>query len=118
MARDLFGDIDPTGSRITINRIPFTVVGVVSERGQGLDASNEDDQVYVPLDTAMHRLLNIDYFNAILFQIDSRSQMDDATEQSISCLENVIGMLRWGEMTLSYKAVRACSTLSSVHLHA
>ena len=70
-ARDLFGDIDPTGSRITINRVPFTVAAVMSERGQGLDASNEDDQVYVPLDTAMHRLLNVDYFNAILLQIDS-----------------------------------------------
>ena len=80
-AQDLFGDGDPTGSRITINRIPFTVAGVMSERGQGLDASNEDDQVYVPLDTAMHHLLNVNYFNAILLQMDSRSQMDDATEQ-------------------------------------
>jgi putative ABC transport system permease protein len=80
-ARDLFGDSDPTGSRITINRIPFTVAGVMSERGQGLDASNEDDQVYAPLDTAMHRLLNVEYFNAILFNIDSQSRMDDATGQ-------------------------------------
>jgi len=80
-AQDLFGEGDPTGSQIEINRIPFTVVGIMSERGQGLDASNEDDQVYVPLDTAMHRLINVDYFNAILFNIDSRSQMDNATEQ-------------------------------------
>ena len=86
-ARDLFGGIDPTGRRVTINRIPFTVAGVMSERGQGLDASNEDDQVYVPLDTAMHRLMNVDYFNAILFDIDSRSQMDDATEQIRHLLE-------------------------------
>jgi ABC-type antimicrobial peptide transport system permease subunit len=80
-ARDLFGDIDPTGSRITINRVPFTVAAVMSERGQGLDASNEDDQVYVPLDTAMHRILNVDYFNAMTLQIDSPSQTNDATDQ-------------------------------------
>jgi putative ABC transport system permease protein len=86
-AQDLFGESDPTGSRIEINRIPFAVVGVMSERGQGLDASNEDDQVYVPLDTAMHRLTNVDYFTAILFNIDSRSQMDDATEQIRRLLE-------------------------------
>jgi putative ABC transport system permease protein len=86
-ARDLFGEIDPTGRRVTINRIPFTVAGVMSERGQGLDASNEDDQVYVPLDTAMHRLMNVDYFDAILFDIDSRSQIDDATEQIRHLLE-------------------------------
>jgi hypothetical protein len=50
-----------------INRIPFAVGGILAERGQGLDAANEDDQVYVPLHTAMHRLLDIDYFNSILF---------------------------------------------------
>jgi putative ABC transport system permease protein len=85
-ARDLFGERDPTGGLITINRIPFTVAGVMSERGQGLDASNEDDQVYIPLDTAMHRLLNVDYFNAILLDIDSRS-MDVATEKIRRLLE-------------------------------
>lgn len=77
-ARDLFGSSDPTGSHITINQVPFTVAGVLAERGQGLDASNEDDQVYVPLDTAMHRLMNIDYFNAILIDIADLSQMDSA----------------------------------------
>jgi putative ABC transport system permease protein len=86
-ARDLFGENDPAGRRVTINRIPFTVAGVMSERGQGLDASDEDDQVYVPLDTAMRRLINVDYFNAILFNIDSRSQMDDATGQIRQLLE-------------------------------
>jgi putative ABC transport system permease protein len=80
-ARDLFGPSDPTGSHITINQVPFTVAGVLAERGQGLDASNEDDQVYVPLDTAMHRLMNFDYFNAILIDIADLSQMDSAATE-------------------------------------
>jgi putative ABC transport system permease protein len=80
-ARDLFGDSDPTGSHIAINRVPFTVVGVLAERGQGLDSSNEDDQVYVPLDTAMHRLMNIDYFNSMVFNIENWSSMDSTADQ-------------------------------------
>ena len=72
---------DPTGSRITINRVPFTVEGVLAERGQGLDSSNEDDQVYVPLDTAMHRLINIDYFNSMVFNIENWSSMDSTADQ-------------------------------------
>lgn len=80
-ARDLFGETNPTGSRITINRVPFTVQGVLAERGQGLDSSNEDDQVYVPLDTAMHRLMNVDYFSSVLFNINSWSSMDAAADQ-------------------------------------
>lgn len=80
-ARDLFGSSDPTGSHITINQVPFSVTGVLAERGQGLDATNEDDQVYVPLDTAMHRLINIDYFNAILLDIEDWSRMDSIAEE-------------------------------------
>lgn len=80
-ARDLYGSSDPTGSHITINQVPFIVAGVLAERGQGLDASNEDDQVYVPLDTAMHRLMTIDYFNAILIDIASLSRMDSAATE-------------------------------------
>jgi putative ABC transport system permease protein len=80
-ARDLFGASDPTGSHITINQVPFTVAGVLAERGQGLDASNEDDQVYVPLDTAMHRLMSVDYFNAILFNIEDWSRMDSGAAE-------------------------------------
>jgi putative ABC transport system permease protein len=79
-ARDLYGGTDPTGSRIMINRVPFAVAGVMDERGQSLDASNEDDQLYIPLETAMHRLMNVDYFNAIFIEIDSSSHMESAVE--------------------------------------
>ena len=87
-ARDLFGDSDPTGSRITINRVPFTVEGVLAERGPGLDSSNEDDQVYVPLDTAMHRLMNIDYLNSMVFNIENWSRMDTTADQMHQILES------------------------------
>jgi putative ABC transport system permease protein len=80
-SRDLYGSSDPTGSHITINQVPFTVAGVLTERGQGLDASNEDDQVYVPLDTAMHGLMNIAYFNGILFDIADWSRMDSGAAE-------------------------------------
>jgi len=76
VATDLFG-VDPAvGQRLFINRVPFEVVGVLTERGQGLDIANEDQQVYVPLSTAMRRLLNLDYFNAIVFEISDWNTMD------------------------------------------
>lgn len=78
--RDLFGSASPVGHKIFINRVPFEVVGVLEERGQGLDATNEDNQVYVPLSTAMHRLGNADYFGSILFEVSSWDEMDAATK--------------------------------------
>src|SRR6266436_6639482 len=78
VANDLFGTSSPIGHRIMINRVPFTVGGVLAERGQGLDVSNEDNQVYVPLATAMRRLMNVDHYNAIVLEIDNPGAMDAA----------------------------------------
>ncbi|KAA6465325.1 ABC transporter permease [Acidobacteria bacterium AB60] len=86
-ARDLFGTSDPVGEHVTISRVPFTVAGVLTERGQGLDAANEDDQVYVPLQTAMRRLLNVDYFASIQFQVDSVAHMDQVERVLTAQLE-------------------------------
>jgi putative ABC transport system permease protein len=72
VARDLFGDpreAGAVGQRLSINRIPFEVVGVLAERGPALDFEDEDGQVYVPLSAAMRRLLNVDYYNAILLEV-------------------------------------------------
>jgi putative ABC transport system permease protein len=78
--RDLFGSESPIGKRMFINRVPFEVMGVLEERGQGLEATNEDNQVYVPLSTAMRRLANIDYFSAIFFAVTRWDRMDETTE--------------------------------------
>ena len=77
-ALDLFGDASPLGSRLLINRVPFEVIGVLSERGQGLDVSNEDSQIYVPLTTQMRRLMNADHYGGIVLEIRTVDQMDDA----------------------------------------
>jgi len=86
VANDLFGTSSPIGQRIMINRVPFTVSGVLAERGQGLDVGNEDNQVYVPLTTAMRRLLNVDHYNAIVLEIDNLSAMDAAAAATRSLL--------------------------------
>jgi putative ABC transport system permease protein len=78
VANDLFDTSDPVGERLFINRVPFEVIGVLRERGPGLDATNEDAKVYVPLTSAMRRLLNIDYYNAILLEIPDLSTMTQA----------------------------------------
>jgi putative ABC transport system permease protein len=78
VAADLYGIDSAVGQHLFINRVPFEVVGVLSERGQGLDVANEDQQVYVPLSTAMRRLSNLDYFNGLVFEINDWNSMDTA----------------------------------------
>ena len=77
-AAELYEDRNPVGERLFINRVPFEVIGVLVERGPSLDASDEDGQVYVPLTAAMRRLLNIEHYNSILFEIPDLDQMAQA----------------------------------------
>ena len=81
LARDLFGESDPIGRRINIGREPFEVAGVLRERGQGLDAANEVVELYVPLATAMRRLMNTDYYASIVVEIGSWQSMDRAARE-------------------------------------
>jgi len=78
VAGDLFETNDPIGETLFINRVPFEVIGLLGERGPGLGDTNEDGQVYVPLTAAMRRLLNIDYYNSILFEIPQLDAMEHA----------------------------------------
>ncbi len=85
-AIDLFGQTSPIGQHIMINRVPFTVIGVLAERGQGLDVANEDTQIYVPLTTAMRRLMNLDHYNGIVLEIGNLGEMDATAETVRSIL--------------------------------
>jgi putative ABC transport system permease protein len=85
--RDLFGGESPVGRRLAVNRTPFEIVGVLAERGQGLDATAEDDQIYIPLRTAMHRLMNVDYFTGLFLEIDRPGFMNAAAQSVTGILQ-------------------------------
>ena len=53
----LFGESDPIGASIRVGRVPFTVVGVLSSKGQSGWGGDQDDVVFVPLETARRRLI-------------------------------------------------------------
>jgi putative ABC transport system permease protein len=117
--RDIFGDASPVGQRLFINRVPFEIVAVLAERGQSLDAGNEDNQVYVPLTTLMHRLTNVDYFSAIFFEAASWGSMDAATDEIYGVLRKKhrsIGSLPEDFQIQSQKALISTEIASSEHL--
>lgn len=86
VARDIFGGESPVGRTLLVDRTPFRVVGVLEERGQGLDIVSEDDHVYIPLQTAMHRVMNIDYYSGLLLEVNHTEEMDDAAASIESLL--------------------------------
>jgi len=67
VARDqLFGaGADPTGATIRIKNQPFTVVGVLTSKGQAAMGQDQDDTVVVPYTTVQKRLLGVQHITAI-----------------------------------------------------
>jgi putative ABC transport system permease protein len=53
---NLFGRADPLGRVVRINRSPYTVIGTLAAKGQGLDGRDQDDVVIIPVTTAQRQL--------------------------------------------------------------
>ena len=57
VAGKLFGSSDPIGEQTRINRIPFTVIGILESKGSSF-GTDKDDAVVVPITTARTRFSN------------------------------------------------------------
>ena len=55
-AANLFGDEDPVGKTLRIRQSPFTVLGVLGIKGQGMDGRDQDDSIIIPLTTAQRNV--------------------------------------------------------------
>jgi putative ABC transport system permease protein len=60
----LFGDGEAVGQVIRIQKVPFTVIGVLQRKGQTARGQDQDDTVIVPLSTAKKRVLGVSQANA------------------------------------------------------
>ena len=64
VAQNLFGDTDPMGQIIRVQKVPFTIVGVLAPKGQTSWGQDQDDAIMIPLSTARKRILGRSYANA------------------------------------------------------
>jgi putative ABC transport system permease protein len=77
LADDLFEGADPLGARIRLGGVPFDVVGILPERGTGVDAFDEDQVAFVPLRTARRRLFNVEHVQRIFVRAGRGVALDD-----------------------------------------
>jgi macrolide transport system ATP-binding/permease protein len=74
VVRNLFGNQNPIGEFIKLNRVSFQVIGVLKSKGaQGF--RDQDDVVLVPLMTGMRRLLGKDYVDQIDIEVSNAEKM-------------------------------------------
>jgi putative ABC transport system permease protein len=87
-ATQLFGDESPIGKSIRIRNLPFTVIGVLTRKGQSLDGRDQDDGVFIPLSTARQQLVRSAFPESVAMML---VQAED--QQSIGPAEREINEL-------------------------
>ena len=79
LIRELFGEANPVGATVKINRINFRVIGVLPEKG-ATGWRDRDDVVIIPVTTAMYRLLGKEYVDSINVEVKDSGLMEEAQE--------------------------------------
>lgn len=86
IANKLFEGSDPIGAQIRIGTVPFTVKGVLEERGIDPHGTDLDMNVIVPITTVMKRLMNVDYIVAAKLEIEDASRAKEISNKITSVL--------------------------------
>ena len=75
---DLFGDgANPIGQNIRINSTTFTIIGETVSKG-GTGFNNQDDIIYIPLNTAMKQIFGQTFLSSISLEAKSSDVMTQA----------------------------------------
>lgn len=61
VAKNLFGEQNPLDQQFRIRNVPFKVIGVMAPKGQSALGQDQDDVIFVPLDTGRRRIIGRNY---------------------------------------------------------
>jgi putative ABC transport system permease protein len=85
-ARELFGDGPVIGQQVRVMNVPFTVIGLLSPKGQSGFGTDQDDTAVVPVSTARRRLFGAektvpDNLKRIMVEVASAEGISDAQSE-------------------------------------
>jgi putative ABC transport system permease protein len=86
VVQNLFGNSDPTGQVAIIKNVPFTVVGVLTPKGQSPSGQDQDDIILLPISTAKQKVIGGNKANAksvstLMVQASGPVAMDQAQQE-------------------------------------
>lgn len=75
VGRSLVGDI------IRIGNVPFEVIGILEPKGVNYAGIDEDDQILIPISTALRRVFNLTYLSTLYIQAKDERVMGATAQQ-------------------------------------
>ncbi|MGX1785711.1 ABC transporter permease [Bosea sp. NPDC055332] len=125
VAKNLFGESDPLGQMFRIRNVPFKVIGVMAGKGQSALGQDQDDVIFVPLDTGRRRIVGRNYardrsVQTIMLKFASEEAINPGIEQTRALLRQRHRLLEEQEDDFTIRnlteiantATAAASTLS------
>ncbi len=95
VAEALFPGEDPVGQQVRLRNVPFEVIGVLAEKGQTAEGSDQDDVVLAPYTTVKNRLSGRSFIAQILASTASPEGVAAAQVEIGSILRERHGLADW-----------------------
>ena len=89
---NLFGETDSLGQIVRIKKVPFTVMGLLSRKGQNSYGQDQDDIILIPLSTAKKKVLGVSQAN--VRSVQSISIKVRVGENMVDVEEHIRALLR------------------------
>ncbi len=86
VARNLFPDQDPVGQHLLVNKVMFTIKGVLTSRGTNSMGFDMDDRLWIPLSTGMRRVFHQDYIRTIRLNVRQAGQVSAVSDEVTALL--------------------------------
>ncbi len=77
---ELFGENNPVGETIKINSLNFKVIGVLPHKGAS-GWRDQDDNIIIPVTTAMYRVFGKEYIESIYVEVLSADLLEPAQDE-------------------------------------
>lgn len=114
-ASDLFGTANPVGQTVDVAGVPFTVIGVLKEKGAS-GFENADNSAIVPLSTLQETLTGYGSLNDIVVQAQTPAEVNAVQSEITSILDRLEGVTSTGQgnfEVLNQASLLAASTSTS-----
>jgi putative ABC transport system permease protein len=82
----LFGSEDPIGKKVRLGNLPFRVVGILKSKGETATGQDQDDTIFLPYTTAMHKIKGVSWLDDIMCSAVSPEAIRPAREQIMRLL--------------------------------
>ena len=103
VAKNLFPGEDPVGQKVRLRNVPVTVIGVLAEKGQTAQGSDQDDVILAPYTTVRTRLSGWSYISQILASTYTPNDIEAAQEEIRVLMRESHDLASWEEDDFTIK---------------